>query len=135
MDFESVNYFTDSIREQALLFNMDFFVRRAFQNSEEDLLKRKYEREIFEKNKDTLKFFFELLKYHRSCIDTISFFSYDHYHQYRNICEDILKEKKILRTFNYFNKSFCSLLIKLSCYPEWGAALSTDYISRYYTEN
>ena len=120
MDFPSVNYFCENIRASALIYSIDDFVDIVFENNKQNMLQKKINRNIFDLNKDLLRYLYNLLKEFNFNADMIKFLQYPEKKKFIIFSEEIIKNRDILKIFPYYNKKFTELMIKLSVHCSWG---------------
>ena len=131
MNFPSVDYFCENIRNAAMMSNIDDFTELVFYKGKEKYLKKKMERKIFDRNKDILGFFYNFLKDCEKEIENNPFKVFEQKEKYQELCEKMIFNKQLLKIFPYFNEYFNKILMKLSVFPFWGTELSLIYMSMY----
>jgi hypothetical protein len=133
MNFESVNYFCENIRNEALKNNIDDFVKIIFEKNSEERLKKRIEREIFEKNRQKIGTIYKLINSLLSEIHMTEFLTQERAEKFRILCESVIQNRNILKNFEYFNNSFSKLLLRLSFHEIWGQAFSLHYMFIYFS--
>ena len=134
MNFPSSNAFCENARNAAMMSNIDDFTDLVFQRGREKYLKKKMDRKIFDRNKDTLSFFYETLGKCDKRIEENPFSVFEEKGKYQEFFEKMVFNRKLLRIFPYFNEYFNKIIMKLSSFHFWGPQLSLSYMSRYYSE-
>ena len=134
MNFPSSNAFCENARNAAMMSNIDDFTDLVFQRGREKYLKKKMDRKIFDRNKDTLSFFHTSFLECNKRMKNNPFGLFNEKEKYQCFCEKLILNRKLLKIFPYFNDHFNKMLGRLSVLHFWGPELSFSYMSRYYSE-
>ena len=119
------------------LQNFHFLSNSNVRNLKNNTIRKEkeLEREIFDNHTEEIRYIFNLIdKYKKELNNTVVLLE-DRVVVFQRLCEKIISYKKILRKFEYFNKSFINLLMRLSKEEIWGLQTSFDYMTLYFSSN
>ena len=111
----SVSYFVD--------MNKGNFVR--------DSLSRK----ITSKNKKILNYYFSKINNLSSQFNGENLSAQERVERMKIFCDDLVKNKEILKQFPFFNDSFINMMLRFSKEEVWGVELSFSYFRRYFSSS
>jgi len=145
MDFESVDYFCTNIRNDFLteIKNRDNAMKCLLENAVSyftDLDRSQYVRKtldekILRKNGDVLRYFFRKSELLTKEFKNSNLSREERVEKLKTLCDEIVKNKKVLRLFPFFNDSFIDMILRFSKDELWGEKLSFYYFSVYFSKN
>lgn len=145
VEFPSVDYFCTTIRNDFLneikvrdnamkhILNnaVDYFVDK----NQYSYVKRSLDRKNICKNKKIIDYFFERIRglaieFHQQKLSPEQ-----RVERMKIFCDDLVRNKKILRDFTFFNDSFIDMMLRFSKDKLWGVELSFSYFSKYFSSD
>ena len=145
VEFPSVDYFCTTIRKDFLneinvrdnamkhILNnaVDYFVDR----NQYSYVKRSLDKKNICKNKQIIDYFFARIRglaieFHQHKLSPRQ-----RVEKMKIFCDDLIKNKKILRDFTFFNDSFIDMMLRFSKDELWGVELSFSYFAKYFSSD
>ena len=145
VEFPSVDYFCTSIRNDFLneIKIRDNAMRHILKNSvsyfvninQEDFVKDSLDKKITSKNKNVLAFFFSKINNLSEEFNRSNMTVEGKVIKMKKFCDELVKNKKILKQFPFFNDSFINMMLRFSKEDVWGMELSFSYFSKYFSSD
>ena len=143
IEFPSVDHFCTSIRndfldeintrertmKHILENSVSYFVDMNKGNFVRDSLSRK----ITSKNKKTLNYYFSKINNLSNQFNGENLSAQQKVERMKIFCDDLVKNKEILKQFPFFNDSFINMMLRFSKEEIWGVELSFSYFRCYFS--
>jgi len=145
VEFSSVDYFCTTIRNDFLneikvrdngmkhILNntVDYFVDR----NQYSYVKRSLDRKNICKNKQIIDYFFSRIRRLKIEFEERNLSPEKKVEKMKIFCDDLMKNKEILKDFTFFNDSFIDMMQRFSKDELWGTELSLSYFSKYFSSS
>ena len=145
VEFPTVDYFCTSIRndflreiefrDNAMKFILRNTVSYLVDSNQENFIKESFDRKITEKNRAIVNYFIKNTSIYCEEIRKIPYLSWKRAEILRNFCDDLVRHKRILKNFPFFNESFINMMMRFSKEEVWGVELSFQYFSNYFSND
>tara|TARA_R110001592_G_scaffold18816_12_gene77761 strand:- start:40510 stop:40962 length:453 start_codon:yes stop_codon:yes gene_type:complete len=145
VEFSSVDYFCTSIRNDFLseIKIRDNAMRHILKNSvsyfvninQADFVRDSLDKKITSKNKIVLNYFFSRINNLSEEFNRSKLAIGDRVKKMKFFCDDLVKNKEILRQFPFFNDSFINMMLRFSKEEVWGMELSFSYFEKYFSSD
>ena len=139
MNSRGCNYFFSELRNEVEDIQMEHDLEKSvsyFLNKDElKLVEKIVDRQIFEKNKDCIRYFVHSINHCSKQIRRTDVNLYQRVKMLKNLVEDMIKNKKILKRFPLFEDSFIDMIMRFSHNEAWGYKTSLDYLVCYFRRN
>ena len=145
VEFRSVDYFCTSIRNDFLneINTRDNTMRHILQNSisyfvdtnKSEFVRKTLDRTITSKHRNTLNYFFSKINNLSDQFRSEDISTETKVNKMKLFCDDLVRNKAILKQFPFFNDSFINMMLRFSKEKAWGIELSFNYFSKYFSCN
>ena len=145
IEFPTVDYFCTSIRNDflheiecrnsAMKSMLRNTVSYLVDSNQENFIRASFDRKISEKNRDIINYFIRYTSIYREEIEKTPYLSWKRAEILRNFCDDLLRHKRILKNFPFFNESFINMMLRFSKEEVWGMELSFQYFANYFSND
>lgn len=143
IEFPSVDHFCTSIRNDFLdeINTRETTMKHILENSVSyfvDINKGNFVRnslssKITSKNKKTLNYYFSKINNLSNQFNRENLSAQEKVERMKIFCDDLVKNKEILKQFPFFNDSFINMMLRFSKEEIWGIELSFSYFTRYFS--
>ena len=145
IEFPSVDHFCTSIRNDFLdeINTRERTMKHILENSlsyfvdmnKVNLVRDSLSRKITSKNKKILNYYFSKINNLSSQFNGANLSAQEKVERMKIFCDDLVKNKEILKQFPFFNDSFINMMLRFSKEEVWGVELSFSYFGRYFSSN
>ena len=145
VEFASVDYFCTTIRNDflneievrinSMKHILDNTITYFVNSNQEKFIRDTLEKKIRKKNKDILERFGVFTTGFVKKISETRPLSEERVEILKKFCEELIKNKHILRNFSFINDSFIDMMLRFSKEKEWGLNLSFYYFCKYFSSD
>tara|TARA_R110001592_G_scaffold355744_1_gene656728 strand:+ start:700 stop:1119 length:420 start_codon:yes stop_codon:yes gene_type:complete len=139
MNSRACDYFFSELRKEVDDIRTEHELEKSvgyFLNKDKlNIVEKVVDRQIFEKHKESIRYFFNCINNYSDEIRMTDVNLQQKTEMLKNLVEEMIKNKKILKRFPLFEDSFINMVMRFSQNETWGYKTSLDYLVSYFRRN
>tara|TARA_R110002074_G_scaffold277152_1_gene448469 strand:- start:277 stop:696 length:420 start_codon:yes stop_codon:yes gene_type:complete len=139
MNSPGCDYFFSQLRDEVnyiqMKHNLEKSVSYFLEKEQFNEVQKIVDRQIFENNKDCIRYFVYTINHFSEKIKNPSINPNYKIEMIKNLVEDMIRNKKIIKRFPLFEDSFIDMIMRFSHNEAWGYKTSLDYLVCYFRRN